>query len=252
VKPNAGQRIDESYQRGQESLERRRLGARRGFVHSASSRSENSTRVDAALYWKAYALDKLNQQADALVRSAGSHQALSAEPLDQRRRRRSSSRCRQNAGQSPRPQANRDEELKLLAIQGLQQADPEQAVPIAREDPPGTASPSSSRARCSCLRRATRRAPRQVLTARGQGRIEFPTCSAARFNTWRQHGSSREPRHPRAEIYASSSDVDIKRAILRSFMVSGDKARMLEPWPHREEPGPSPGGRAAARPDGRA
>ena len=40
------------------------------------------------------------------------------------------------------------------------------------------------------------------------------------------HGST-ENRAILAEIYASSSDVDIKRQILRSFMVAGDKARML-------------------------
>ncbi len=47
--------------------------------------AENSNRVDAALYWKAYALDKLNQQADALAAVQESDQALPAEPLDQRR-----------------------------------------------------------------------------------------------------------------------------------------------------------------------
>ena len=78
------QRIDENYQRGQESLERR-AWARAADSFTRVIDAQNSTRVDAALYWKAYALDKLNQQADALADGAGSDQALPAEPLDQRR-----------------------------------------------------------------------------------------------------------------------------------------------------------------------
>ena len=78
------QRIDENYQRGQENLERR-AWARAADSFTRVIDAQNSTRVDAALYWKAYALDKLNQQADALGVGAGSDQALPAEPLDQRR-----------------------------------------------------------------------------------------------------------------------------------------------------------------------
>ena len=78
------QRIDENYQRGQESLERR-AWARAAESFTRVIDAQKSTRIDAALYWKAYALDKLNQQADALAVGAGSDQALPAEPLDQRR-----------------------------------------------------------------------------------------------------------------------------------------------------------------------
>ena len=38
---------------------------------------------------------------------------------------------------------------------------------------------------------------------------------------------SREPRSCWPTIYQSSTDVDVKRRILRAFMVSGDRARVL-------------------------
>jgi tetratricopeptide (TPR) repeat protein len=60
------QRIDERYQRGQEYLERRNW-ARAVDSFTSVIESDNSSRIDAALYWKAYALDKLNQQTDALA-----------------------------------------------------------------------------------------------------------------------------------------------------------------------------------------
>ena len=41
-----------------------------------------------------------------------------------------------------------------------------------------------------------------------------------------QHGG-RESRAALAEIYASTSDVDVKRRILRAFMVAGEKDRLL-------------------------
>ena len=41
------------------------------------------------------------------------------------------------------------------------------------------------------------------------------------------HGGAREPRSCWREIYQSSTDVDVKRQILRAFMVSGDRARVL-------------------------
>ena len=69
--------------------------------------AQNSTRVDAALYWKAYALDKLNQQADALAAVPGSDQALPAEPLDQPTPRRSSCRCARTPARRRAPKPNR-------------------------------------------------------------------------------------------------------------------------------------------------
>ena len=96
------QRIDEYYQRGQESLERR-AWARAADSFTRVIDAPNSTRVDAALYWKAYALDKLNQQADALAavqdlikRFPQSRWISDAKALELQ--------VRQNAGQAPRPE----------------------------------------------------------------------------------------------------------------------------------------------------
>ena len=60
------QRVDENYQRGQQSLERRQW-ARAADQFTSVIEAQNAIRVDAALYWKGYALDKLGEQADALA-----------------------------------------------------------------------------------------------------------------------------------------------------------------------------------------
>ncbi len=133
---------------------------------------------------------------------------------------------RQNAGQAPRPEAESDEELKLLAIQGLQHSDPEQAVPMLEKILQGTASPQLKSRALFVLAQSNSPRARQVLTAAAKGAIESrrpaPRHSVSRRATARPRTAPSSPRSTRAR-----SDVDIKRQILRSFMVAGDKARML-------------------------
>ena len=95
-------------------------------------------RVDAAMYWTAYAQSKLGQQADALATLAeltktypssrwiGDARALDIE-------------VRRSVGQPVRPEAQADEELKLLAIQGLQHSDAGAGRADAAEVPAGPA-----------------------------------------------------------------------------------------------------------------
>ena len=171
--------------------------------------AQNSTRVDAALYWKAYALDKLNQQADALAavqdlikRFPQSRWISDAKALELQ--------VRQNAGQAPRPEAESDEELKLLAIQGLQHSDPEQAVPMLEKILQGTASPQLKARALFVLAQSNSPRARQVLTAAAKG-ASNPDVQRRAIQYLGVHGST-ENRAILADIYASSSDVDIKRA----------------------------------------
>jgi hypothetical protein len=217
------QRIDENYQRGQESLERR-AWARAADQFGAVIASKNSTRVDAALYWRAYALDKLNQQADAL---ASLSELIKGHPQSRwlSDARALELQVRQNAGQAPRPEAESDEELKLLAIQGLQHSDPEQAVPMLEKLLAGTASPQLKARALFVLAQSNSVRARQVLTQAARGGSN-PDVQRRAIQYLGVHGS-RENRGVLAEIYASSNDVDVKRQILRSFMVAGDRERVL-------------------------
>ena len=237
------QRIDENYQRGQESLERR-AWARAADSFTRVIDAENSTRVDAALYWKAYALDKLNQQADALAavqdlikRFPQSRWISDAKALELQ--------VRQNAGQAPRPEAESDEELKLLAIQGLQHSDPEQAVPMLEKILQGTASPQLKARALFVLAQSNSPRARQVLTAAAKG-ASNPDVQRRAIQYLGVHGST-ENRAILADIYASSSDVDIKRAdppLVHGRRRQGAHAHRGE---HREGARAAPGSGAPAR-----
>ncbi len=216
-------RIDESYQRGQESLERRQW-SRAADQFTSVIEAQNSTRVDAALYWKAYAFDKLSQQADALtalgelIKGFPQSRWLSdAKALELQ--------VRQNAGQSPRPEAEQDEDLKLLAIQGLQHSDPEQAVPMLETLLRGAASPRLKERALFVLAQSNATRARTVLTqiARGGSNPDVQRKAIQYLGV----NGTRENRAVLAEIYASSADVDIKRQVINALFVQNNAESLV-------------------------
>jgi HEAT repeat protein len=85
--------------------------------------------VDEALYWQAYAQNKLGRPADALNSIAQLKREYSrsawikdANALEQE--------IRQKMGQTPRPEQESDCDLKLLAVNSLLNTDPDRALPI--------------------------------------------------------------------------------------------------------------------------
>ena len=97
----------------------------------------NFPRADAALYWQAYSLDRLNRQAEALTTVA---ELLKNYPMSRwlNDARALEIAMRQRAGQPVSPDQQNDDDLKLLAIQGLQQMDPAQGVPLLEKILQGT------------------------------------------------------------------------------------------------------------------
>jgi HEAT repeat protein len=180
-------------------------------------------KIDAALYWKAYSQDRLGQRAEALAtlatltREHGKSSYLSqARALE--------AEVRRNSGQPARPQDQADEDLKLMAIAALQNQAPEQAVPMLQKLLAGTASPRVKERALFVLAQSDSAQARDVLKdVAKNGTPEMQSKAISYLGT---HGG-RESRAVLAEVYASSTDVDMKKRILRAFMVSGDKDRVL-------------------------
>jgi hypothetical protein len=218
----AAQRVDEAYEDGQEALEEGRW--QRAVERFAQVIAGNGTRVDAAMYWRAYALDRMGQKAEALAAAAelvkrfpSSKWLGDAKALELQ--------VRQSAGQPVSPDATGDEELKLLALQGLQHSDPELAVPMLEKILQGPQSPRLKERAMFVLAQSNAPRARQVLANIAKGGSN-PDLQHKAIQYLGVHGG-RENRELLAQIYDSSPDVDIKRRILRSFMVSGDRARLL-------------------------
>ncbi|MBA3269025.1 MAG: HEAT repeat domain-containing protein [Acidobacteria bacterium] len=215
-------REERMYEEGQEALEEGRW--QRAVERFTVVAQEKSTRSDAAMYWRAYALDRLGQKAEAL---AAASELVKAYPASKwiNDAKALALQVRQSSGQAVRPEAEADEELKLLALQGLQHSDPEQAVPMLEKILSGAQSPRLKERALFVLAQSHSPRARQVLANAAKGGTN-PDLQRKAIQYLGIHGG-RENRDLLAQVYEASPDVDIKRRILRAFAVSGDRARVL-------------------------
>ena len=218
----ARDREESRYDQGQRALEDARW--QRAVEQFSSVADAKGARADAALYWKAYALDKLGQKAEALAAAA---ELIKSYPASKWMSdvKALEMQVRQSVGQPVRPEAEADEELKLLALQGLQHSDPEQAVPMLEKILAGTQSPRLKERALFVLAQSNSPRARQVLITAARGGSN-PDLQRRAIQYLGVHGT-RENREALVQIYESTTDVDVKRRILRAFGVSGDRARVL-------------------------
>jgi HEAT repeat protein len=214
-------RADDLYDRARDLIEEGRYD--RAVAELDRILSLNSGRMDAALYWKAYSLAKLGQRADALnalaefqKRFADSRWLRDAKALDVE--------LRQASGQRVAPESESDDELKLLALRGLMASDPEQAFPVIEKMLAGANSPKvKDRALFVLSQSQSTRGREAIINVARTGNPDLQ-LKAIRYLGMM---SGPESRQALADIYKSSSDPAVKRAILRSYMIGGDRERLL-------------------------
>jgi tetratricopeptide (TPR) repeat protein len=180
-------------------------------------------RVDAALYWKSYTLAKQGQRAAALTtladlqkRFADSRWLKDAKALEVE--------IRQASGQAVSPDAQNDEELKLLALRGLMQSDPDRAVPMIERLLAGNSSVKVQENALFVLSQSRSARAREIITT--VARSGNPDLQLRAIRYLGAVGGP-ENRQILDEVYRTSTDTAVKRAILRSFAVAGDRARLL-------------------------
>ncbi len=216
------ERQDDLYDDGQEALDEGEWDdALRAFSRFAELKGP---RADAALYWKAYAQNRLGQRPDSLQTIAELVKAYPASRYLQQAKALEVE-VRRDAGQPVRPESQSDEELKLMAIQGLQHSDPERAIPLLESILQGTASPKLKGRAPFVLAQSNSPRARTVLANVAKGN-SLPDLQERAIQYLGVHGG-RENRALLSEIYAASNDVGIKRRVLRAFMVAGEKDRVM-------------------------
>jgi len=181
-------------------------------------------KADAALYWKAYAQNKLGQRPESLATISAlareypkSRYMSDAKALEVEVKNRS--------GQSVNPASESDEDLKLIAIQTLANNSSEEAVPILEKVLQGTGSPRLKARALFVLAQSNSPRARDVLVniAKGNGNPDLQMKAVQYLGV---HGG-RENRAALSDVYAASTDVDVKKRILSAFMVAGDKERLV-------------------------
>jgi tetratricopeptide (TPR) repeat protein len=180
-------------------------------------------RVDAALYWKAYTLNKLGQRAEALTtladlqkRFADSRWLKDARALEVE--------VRQASGQAVSPEAQNDEELKLLALRGLMQNDPDRVVPMIEKLLAGNSSLKLQENALFVLSQSRSTRAREIIT--NVARTGNPDLQIRAIRYLGAIGGP-ENRQLLDDIYRGTTDTAIKRQILRGLNNSADRARLV-------------------------
>lgn len=186
---------------------------------------DKGRRADAALYWKAYSQQKLGRDTDALetlnrLRSTfpKSSWVKEAKALELQ--------IRQGAGQAPRPEAEGDEDLKLLAIDGLMNSNPQQAMPLLGKFLESSRSPKLRDRALFVLAQSGSPEARATLARVARGET-YPGMQRKAIQYLSMFGGT-DSRQTLADIYKSSSDASVKKAVLQAFMIGGDKQRLLQ------------------------
>jgi HEAT repeats len=217
-------RFSELYENGRQALDEDRYErAESKFDQLAKM---NGPQTDAALYWKAYAENRLGKRDTALASIAELKRRF-----PQSRWQKDASaleiEIKQSAGQPVHPEAEKDEELRVLALRGILNSDPERAIPLlGKRLESGSASPKEKSQALFVLAQSGSPQAREILgrIARGQSN---PDLQSKAIQYLAMFGGA-ESRKILAEVYASTSDPSIKRAILRSYMISGDREHLFE------------------------
>jgi HEAT repeat protein len=212
------------YKQGTDALDRSDWdGAVAVFSKLAAQKGD---RADGALYWWAYALNKQGRRTDAL-RTIGalrtgyptSRWVKDAGMLELE--------IKQASGQpAPAPRGDDDEDLKLMALGGLMQADPDRALPLLKKM---LSSSQSDKVRDRAM---------FVLAQSGSAQARTALVDLARTSTdedTQVHAirylglfGGTESRQALADIYASGAGVAARKAVLNAFMLGGDKTRLAE------------------------
>jgi HEAT repeat protein len=182
-------------------------------------------RAEGALYWKAYAENKEGQAANALNTcgelrksnpKSGWLEECGALEIE----------IRGKSGDPVSPQGESDENLKLLALNALMEQDQVQAVPILQKVLTGNQSEEVKSRALFVL--AQSHSPQAVALvnqiAQGQSGPALQ-IKAIRMLAAAQGKSADDNL---ASIYQHTSDVQVKRVILQSYLVTGDSAKLLE------------------------
>jgi hypothetical protein len=215
-------RMQELYDDGRGYLDEESYrDAARAFTKLAEM---HGAQTDAALYWLAYAQNKLGNRDAAL-----STVAEIKKSYPQSRWNRDAAaleiEIRQSSGTKPNPDAVNDEELKLLALQGLMNSDPQKAAPMVEKVLSGSSSPAVKSNALFVLAQSGTPQAMDILgkIALGQSNPELQRKAVEYLGMF---GGDRAKK-TLADVYTTTGDASVKSAVLKSYMISGDKQSLF-------------------------
>jgi HEAT repeat protein len=212
--------FDGSYESGKSALDNHNYEKAVEVFDKVINARNPSSRADGAYYWKAYALNKLGKRDEALAALAelsskfpqsswlNDAKALQAE-------------VQQAKGQPVSPENQADEDLRLYAINALMNSDADRAVPLLEgllNNP--KMSPKLKERALFVLAQSRADKAHEIVGryAKGASNPDLQLIAVQYLGTFR----SNESRQLLADVYKSTTDVNVKRSVLRSFEMSRD------------------------------
>jgi hypothetical protein len=215
------ERMQELYDEGREALDEDQFReAERSFTELVKL---NGPQTDAALYWMAYAQNRVGKKeaslgtiAELKKRYPQSRWKKDGEALE--------IEVRSSTGSKANPEAQNDEDLKLLALQGLMNSNPEKAMPLVEGILNGAGSPRVKSKALFVLAQNGSPESEEILgkIARGQSNPDLQKKAITYLATF----GGKQAGKILADIYRTSNDLEVKRAVIRSYIVSGDHEQL--------------------------
>ena len=217
------ERESDLYEEGQDAIDEEKWD--RAVARFTAVAEMKGSRADGALHWTAYALAKSGRNSEAMQTIAALRRSYpnskwlddaNALELDVKR----------GLGQTVRPERINDDELKVIAINSLMHTDPEKAYPLLEKIVRGpSAKKIKERALFILAQSPSPRAQALISDiARGNANPDLQRDAVKYIGI---HGGAKN-RAVLSELYASSNSREVKKEVLQAFMLSNDKARVLE------------------------
>jgi HEAT repeat protein len=193
---------------------------------------QHGQRAEGALYWRAYAENKEGQSARAISSCAElRHIAAKSEWLDE---------CgaleieiRGHSAQPVQPQAEQDEDLKLLALNAIMQQDEARAIPAIQQIINGNGSDKLKERALFVLSQSDSKQAQDLIgqIARGQSN---PAVQVKAIHMLSIRG--KQSVELLGDIYRHSSNDAVKKAILQSYLVTGSPDKLVEAARNESDP----------------
>jgi tetratricopeptide (TPR) repeat protein len=214
----------DGYRSGQSALDRRQY--EQAITRFDRVINAKGNRADGAMYWKAYALNKLGRRDQALAALADlEKQFPQSRWLNDARAL--AAEVRSSSGQPASPESLADEDMKLLAINGLINQEPDRAIPLLEKVLGDSKNPPNLKSRALYVL-AQSKAPRArdivMQYAKGGSNPDLQARAIEYLGTFR----SNESMQALAEIYAASKEAVVKREVITALARQGAASQLVD------------------------
>jgi tetratricopeptide (TPR) repeat protein len=213
------------YDRGQAALQQKQY--EQAITRFEQAIALKGSRQDGAMYWKAFAQYKLGRSADATA-TLNELQKQFKDTKYSQDVKALEAEVKRSAGQAVRPENEDDEDLKLLALQSLQNSDPERAIPLIEGVLNSAGSLRLKDRALYVLALSSQPQAHAILVNIAKGsNPDLQLIAIRRLASYGRSGKNPTTNQELMDIYNGAQNDDVKRAVIQAFGSSGDRAAIV-------------------------